>query len=98
MTLEQIRGELNAEPTRISIDPGLRNFGLSFEKKKIHVCIDFGTFENLQKNIHKLFRDHLGLFNIVSEVVIEKQRSSCQNERIEWFVRGLFGPYHHINV
>ena len=96
--MEEIRNLLGHDATRISIDPGLRNFGISFENKKIHICIDFETFENLQKNIHKLFTEHFGLFNFVTNVVIEKQRSSCQNQRIEWFVRGLFGPYRNIDV
>lgn len=95
--MQQLRSELHdkdKKTTRISIDPGLRNFGLSFEDKKIHVCIDFGTVENLLKNMHKLFCNHFDLFNIAHDVVIESQRSSCQNERIEWYVRGLFGSHH----
>lgn len=81
---------LSEKKCLFAIDPGVRNFGLSCLEARAHVCLDFGTFRNLEKKIAKLFKSIFASCDpSLCVVLIENQRGSCQNQRVEWFARGI---------
>ncbi len=73
-----------------SIDPGVRNFGFSSLESLTHLCLDYDSFANLERNLPKLFRSLFAVIDPSTAVFyIENQRASCQNQRIEWLTRGI---------